>query len=127
MESVETTVDFKAILDEIDEIIDTAGGGGSPLNDWLETIEANFNKKCKSNSIKTVSDDGLNALGFAHECRSRKKLLHIELRGKKGVKVWSDKIVSTSHNNIKPTCETKNLNKSTGWERCIWKIYLTDG
>jgi hypothetical protein len=70
-------LDFEPIYEDIDELIEGAqnGGGGdgddAQLEDWLETIEADFSKKCHRRSAKTESTtfaDGTGAIAAAHIC-----------------------------------------------------------
>jgi hypothetical protein len=88
MESVENTVDFEEIFEDIDELIDGAGGDGSELIDWLDTVNKDFTKKCHGKSAYFEKNAELNAIGASHQCQSVKKMLLVELRGRTGVKEW---------------------------------------
>jgi hypothetical protein len=122
---------FDDIFDEIDTLIEEAqnGGGDSGLADWLQTLVPNFAKKCHGKSVanqKDVFEGDIGALGFAHQCASAKKYMQIQLKGKKGVGKFSDKI-ATTHPDIVPSCTSRNLGKSYGWERCIWNVLPEHG
>lgn len=124
------SIDFTDFLEEIDELIEEAkNSDGSPLDDWLETVVPNFSSRkwCSSRSVKKATNDDLNAAGFAHMCPQDNKMLQITLKGKRGVGAWYDKVVSTTHDHITPTCSQRNITKSYGWERCIWKIPQSEG
>jgi len=88
LESVENTVDFEEIIEDIDELIDGAGGDGSELLDWLDGVNKDFTKKCNGRSAHFEKNDELNAVGASHQCTNVKKMLLVELRGRTGVKEW---------------------------------------
>jgi multidrug resistance efflux pump len=66
LDSVETEVDFEQILAKIDQLIEDAGGNDNGIDEWLETIEPSFTKKCSGKSVLTKKNADLNAAGFAH-------------------------------------------------------------
>ena len=105
-------IDFSGFMDEIDALIEEAenNDGGSPLADWLATIvpTASGSKACRSSGIKTDVSADLNAVGFAHNCDSSKKMLEVRIKGKRGVGLWYDLddpamfSHSTTHDHIAP-------------------------
>jgi hypothetical protein len=113
-------------MDEIDALIEEAqnGDGGSPLDDWLATLEstASGSKACRSSGIKSDTNADLNAVGFAHRCDNSKKMLEVRIKGKRGVGQWYDLddpdlySHSTTHDHIAPyKCTAKGLGATWGW------------
>lgn len=136
-EANENSTIAQKLIDEADEyvkkidvLIENAENGvGTPLEEWVDSVEVptthNNGKKCHSKSAYMESasfEDGTNGIAFTHPCSNDNKYIEVSIRGKKGVKKWTDSIVEMTPK-FEGICRTKNLNKANGWEKCTYKLY----
>lgn len=124
-------LDFQPIYEEIDELIEGAQNGGGDdgddahLENWLETFQPSFSKKCHRNSAmaeSTTFADGTVGFGAAHVCGNVKKQMNVFIKGNKAAGNFVDSVSGIIGSASEPKCTTRG-----GKTKCTYYVKPEDG